>query len=151
MFAPRPEVTAAELTRVCGPGGFIAMANWTPTGFIGQMFKVVAGHVPPPAGMASPVLWGVEDVVRQRFSDGIASVEAEPQVVDFKFPFGPEEVVEVFLTYYGPTYKAFNSLDETGQAALRRDLEQLWTKNNRPTDGTTNVEAEYLNVVARRA
>ncbi|HEU4795777.1 MAG TPA: class I SAM-dependent methyltransferase [Pyrinomonadaceae bacterium] len=150
MFAPRPDVTAAEMIRVVRPGGFIAMANWTPTGFIGQMFKLTAGHVPPPAGMASPVLWGVEETVRERLRDGIVSVEAKPQTVIFKFPFTPAEVVEHFRVYYGPTNKAFNALDEAGQAALRRDLEQLWEKNNRATDGTTEVESEYLKVLAVR-
>jgi ubiquinone/menaquinone biosynthesis C-methylase UbiE len=150
MFAPRPDVTAAELTRVCRPGGFIAMANWTPTGFVGQMFKIVATHAPPPPGMPSPVLWGVEETVRERLRDGIASLEATPQTIDFRFPFTPSEVVDHFRTYFGPANKAFNSLDEAGQAALRRDLEQHWTKNNRASDGTTDVEAEYLKVFAVR-
>lgn len=150
MFAPRPDVTAAELTRVVRPGGFIAMANWTPAGFIGQMFKLTAGHVPPPAGMASPVLWGAEGTVRERLREGIVSLEAKPQTVTFRFPFTPVEVVEHFRVYYGPTNKAFAALDEAGQAALRRDLEQLWEKHNRATDGTTEVESEYLKVLAVR-
>ena len=150
MFAPRPDITAAEITRVVRPGGFIAMANWTPAGFIGQMFKLTASHVPPPQGMASPVLWGVEGTVRERLSEGIASFEAKPQSLIFRFPFTPVEVVEHFRTYYGPTNKAFSALDEAGQAALRRDLEQLWEKNNRATDGTTEVESEYLKVLALR-
>jgi SAM-dependent methyltransferase len=150
MFTPRPEMTAAEMTRVVRPGGFIAMANWTPAGFIGQMFKTTAGHVPPPAAMPSPVLWGVEEKVRERLHNGIASLEVKPQSVVFRFPFTPTEVVEHFRVYYGPTNKAFNALDEAGQAALRRDLEQLWEKNNRATDGTTEVESEYLKVFAVR-
>ena len=151
MFAPRPDVTAAELKRVCRPGGFIAMANWTPTGFIGQMFKIVSSHVPPPPGMQPPVLWGVEKTVRERFSEGISRLEAKPQNATIVFPFSPAEVVEHFRIYYGPTHKAFGALDENGQAALRSDLEQLWTKHNRATDGTTDVEAEYLEVIAVRA
>src|SRR5215203_6812130 len=79
MFAPRPDVTAAELKRVCRPGGFIAMANWTPSGFIGQMFKTTSAHFPPPAGMASPVLWGVEETVRERFGEGISNVDTRLQ------------------------------------------------------------------------
>src|SRR5215213_10110140 len=94
MFAPRPEQTAAELKRVCRPGGFIAMANWTPTGFIGQMFKITSTHVPPPPGMPSPVLWGKEETVRERFSEGISKLEAKPQTITFEFPFSPVEVVE---------------------------------------------------------
>lgn len=150
MFAPRPDVTAAEMTRVVRPGGVIAMANWTPAGFIGQMFKIVASHVPPPLGVPSPLLWGVDATVRERLSNGIASVETKPQSVVFKFPFTPAEVVEHFRVYYGPTNKAFGALDEAGQAALRRDLEQLWEKHNRATDGTTDVESEYLKVFAVR-
>src|SRR5215203_7007464 len=150
MFAPRPELVAAELKRVCRPGGFIAMANWTPSGFIGQMFKTTASHVPPPSGMPSPVLWGKQETVRERFSEGISRLEARPQNVTFEFPFSPAEVVETFRTYYGPTNKAFGTLDEDKQAALRKELEQLWTEHNRATDGTTTVPSEYLEVIAVR-
>jgi ubiquinone/menaquinone biosynthesis C-methylase UbiE len=151
MFAPRPEVTASELKRVCRPGGFIAMANWTPTGFVGKMFKTVSSHVPPPPGMAPPVMWGVEEKVRERFGEGISKLEARPQNLTFAFPFSPAEVVEHFRTYFGPAHKAFNSLDENGAAALQKDLEQLWIENNRATDGTTSVEGEYLEVIAVKA
>jgi ubiquinone/menaquinone biosynthesis C-methylase UbiE len=151
MFAPRPELVAAELKRVCRPGGVIAMANWTPRGFIGQMFKTTASHVPPPPGMTSPVLWGAEETLRERLSEGISKLEIKPQMITFAFPFSPAEVVEHFRNYYGPTQKAFGALDENRQAALRRDLEQLWTTNNQATDGTTSVDAEYLEVVAVRA
>ena len=151
MFAPRPELVAAELKRVCRPGGFIAMANWTPTGFIGQMFKTMSGHVPPPAGMPSPLMWGVEENVRQRFSLGISKLEAKPRMLKFAFPFSPAEVVEHFRLYYGPTQKAFDTLDESKQAALRKDLEELWSSHNNATDGTTSVDAEYLEVIATRA
>ena len=151
MFAPRPDIVAAELKRVIKPGGKIAMANWTPTGFIGQMFKATAAHVTPPAGMQSPVLWGKEEVIRERFGNGVSKIEATPRIVSFDFPFSPAEVVEHFRLYYGPTNKAFGALDENTQAALRRDLEQLWSNNNKATDGTTSVEAEYLEVIATRA
>jgi ubiquinone/menaquinone biosynthesis C-methylase UbiE len=151
MFAPRPELVAAELKRVCRPGGFIAMANWTPSGFIGRMFKIVASHVPPPPGMTSPVLWGNAETVRERFSEGISNVETTPRMITFRFPFSPEEVVEHFRLYYGPTNKAFGTLDENRQAALRKDLEQLWTEGNRAADGTTSVDSEYLEVIATRA
>jgi hypothetical protein len=100
--------------------------------------------------MPSPLMWGVEETARERLRDGIVSLEAKPQSVVFKFPFTPAEVVEYFRVYYGPTNKAFGALDEAGQAALRRDLEQLWEKNNRATDGTTEVESEYLKVFAVR-
>ena len=151
MFAPRPDVTSAELLRVCKRGGQLAMANWTPTGFIGQMFKATAAHVPPPLGMASPVLWGVEEQVRERLGAGITSLQTNLRHVSFKFPFPPADVVEHFRNYYGPTQKAFGALDENGQAALRRDLEKLWADQNRMTDGTTDVASEYLEVIATRA
>lgn len=151
MFAPRPDVVASELLRVTKPGGRIAMGNWTPAGFIGQMFKVVATHVPPPPGMTSPVLWGKDDVVRERFGNGVSKIETTPRIVKFAFPFSPAEVVEHFRIYYGPTNKAFGALDENKQAALRKDLEELWTKHNDRTDGTTSADCEYLEVVATRA
>lgn len=146
MFAPRPDVVAAELLRVCKPGGFVSMANWTPEGFIGQMFKVTGKHVPPPAGMPSPILWGVEEKVRERFSDGVGGLELERRQMRFDFPFGPAETVECFRRFYGPTQKAFEALDELGQAALRADLEELWSGYNAATDGTTVVLSEYLDV-----
>ena len=151
MFAPRPDVTAAELVRVTKPGGLITMANWTPEAFTGQMFKIGASHVPPPPGMPSPVLWGKEDVIRERFAAGVSDLQMSRQKIMFHYPFGPAEVVEHFKTYFGPTNKAFASLDEQGQAALRKDLEDLWTSANRATDGSTEVESEYLDVRAVKA
>ena len=147
-----PDVTASELLRVCKPGGRIAMANWTPAGFIGQMFKTTAGHVPPPAGMPSPVLWGVEATVRRAlWFSRVVAVLPLLKTIFFRFPFPPVDVVEHFRTYYGPTQKAFGALDENGQAALRKDLENLWSEHNQKTDGTTEVESEYLEVVATKA
>ena len=150
MFAPRPELVAAELKRVCRPGGKIIMGNWTPTGFVGQMFKVHGKHVPPPALMAPPVKWGDEETVRERFADGISHLRVSRHLYPFRYPFPPAEVVEFFRRYYGPTHKAFAALDAEKQAALRGDLEQLWIEHNTATDGTTLVEAEYLEVVAIR-
>ena len=151
MFAPRPDVTADELTRVCRPGGLIAMANWTPEAFTGQMFKTSAKHVQPPPGMPSPILWGTEDAVRERLADGISDLQMIRRKIHFTYPFGPAQVVEHFRKYFGPTQKAFESLDANGQNALRHDLEHLWTENNLATDGTTQVESEYLEVRAVRA
>jgi SAM-dependent methyltransferase len=150
MFAPRPELVAAELTRVCRPGGRIAMANWTPEGFVGQMFKVTGKHVPPPPTMPSPLKWGDEETVRERLRDGIADLQLTRQMCEFKYPFPPAEVVETFRMYYGPTQRAFAALDDDAQAALRKDLEQLWTEHNQATDGTTQIDGEYLEVVATR-
>ncbi|MBE7552039.1 MAG: methyltransferase domain-containing protein [Anaerolineales bacterium] len=151
MFTPRPDVTAAELARACRPGGRIAMANWTPGGFIGQMFKIVGKHVPPAPGMPSPLLWGDEMAVRERFNGSIADLQLTRRSITFNFPFTPAEVVECFHRYYGPTYKAFGALDEKGQAALRQELEQLWLAHNQSNNGVTRVESEYLEVVAIRA
>lgn len=151
MFAPRPDVTATELIRVCKPGGVIAMANWTPGAFTGQMFKTNAKHVPPPPGMPSPILWGTEDAVRERLANGISDLQMTPRKIAFTYPFDPVHVVEHFRTYFGPTQKAFESLDAEGQNALRTDLEELWKANNQATDGTTLVESEYLEVRAVKA
>jgi ubiquinone/menaquinone biosynthesis C-methylase UbiE len=150
MFAPRPEVVASELKRVCKSGGLIAMANWTPQGFAGQMFKIGGKHVPPPPGIQPPVLWGDEDTVRQRFADGIADLKMERIKIMFHFDMPPADVVELFRKYFGPTNVAFSKLDENGQAALRQDLVELWTSNNRAADGTTEVESEYLEVRATK-
>lgn len=150
MFAPRPDVTAAELTRVCKPGGLIAMANWTPEAFTGQMFKLGAKHVPPPPGMPSPVLWGNEDTVRERLANGIADLQMTRRKIMFHYPMPPADVVEQFRLYFGPTVMAFSRLDAEGQAALRSDLEALWTEHNQATDGTTAVESEYLEVRATK-
>lgn len=151
MFAPRPELVAAELVRVCRPGGRIAMANWTPEGFIGQMFKVTGKHVAPPPNIPSPLKWGDEETVRERLSEGIASLGLTRRMCSFKYPFPPAEVVEFFRMYYGPTQRAFAALDTDGQAALRKDLEQLWTEHNQASDNTTLVEGEYLEVIAIRS
>lgn len=151
MFAPRPDIVTAELKRVCRPGGVIAMANWTPQGFIGQMFKTTGKHVPPPAGMPSPLLWGDETTVRERFfAHGVTDLQMIRREIDFIFPMSPEDVVEHFRIYYGPTQKAFGALDGDGQAELRKDLEELWRGNNVATDGSTKVVSEYLEVKAVR-
>ncbi|HEX6126274.1 MAG TPA: class I SAM-dependent methyltransferase [Pyrinomonadaceae bacterium] len=150
MFAPRPELTANELKRVCRSGGMIAMANWTPEGFIGQMFKTTARHLSPPAGMPSPLLWGDEKTVSERFGHGISDLQMVRRKIDFIFLMSPVEVVEHFRLYYGPTQKAFEALDLKGQDELRKDLEDLWSQHNRVADGSTRVESEYLEVKATR-
>ncbi len=150
MFAPRPLLVSAELIRVCRPGGRLALANWTPTGFIGQMFKATGKHVTPPASMPSPLLWGDEATVRTRLGDGVSKIDFERHSIVFTFPFGVAETIEYWREFYGPTHKAFAALDAEGQAALRRDLENLWAENNLATDGTTRVESEYLQITAVR-
>lgn len=150
MFAPRPERVAAEVVRVCRPGGRIVMGNWTPGGFIGQMFKTIGRHVPPPAGMPSPLLWGDEATVRERLRSGVAELQLTKRMYPFEYPFPPAEVVEFFRTYYGPTNRAFAALDAEKQAALRGDLERLWSEPNQAGEGRTAIESEFLEVVAVR-
>ena len=151
MFAPRPDVTAAEMKRVCKPGGFIAMANWTPESFTGAMFKIGAKHVPPPPAMSPPLQWGMEEMVRDRFAEGISDLQMNRRKIFFTFEGSPADAVECFRQYFGPTQKAFDSLDEAGQAALRKDLVDIWTENNQATDGSTKIESEYLEVIAIKA
>lgn len=151
MFAPRPDRVAAELLRVCKPGGRIVMGNWTPQGHVGQMFKVIGKHVPPSPLMASPLAWGDEATVRDRLQPGAARIATTRRLYPMRYPFGPAEVVDFFITYYGPTNRAHATLDATGQAALRADLEQLWAGNNRASDGSTQVESEFLEVEVWRA
>ena len=150
MFAPRPERVAAELVRVCRSGGRIVMGNWTPEGFIGQLFKIIGKHSPPPPLVSSPLLWGDETTVRERLRDGVAELRLTKRQYPLYYSFPPSEVVEHFRTYYGPMNRAFNALDAAGQDALRRDLEQLWTEHNSDTDGTTRYASEYLEAVAVR-
>ena len=149
MFAPRPELVAKELTRVCRPGGIIAMANWTGPGFVGQMFKAIAKHIAP-SGMPSPVLWGDEPTVRERLRSGVASLECSRRLYELSYPFPPADVVEFFRVNYGPMTRAFASIKEDAQHQLREELSDLWSRHNRATDGTTRVDAEYLQVVAVR-
>lgn len=154
MFAPRPDATAAELLRVTRAGGRIAMANWTPDGFIGQMFKIMGKHVPPapaPNGPPpSPIQWGNEAMVAERLGGQITSLRCTPRTITFNFPFSPAATVEYFRTYYGPTLRAFATLNTDAQEALRNDLVQLWTQHNRSGNGVTQVDSTYLEVVAVR-
>jgi len=151
MFAPRPERVTAELMRVCRPGGLIAMANWTPEGFVGKSFQVIAEMVPPPAGLPVPALWGNEQTVRQRFAKGISKLSLSRHKAVFDYPFSPKEVVDFFRQYFGPTQAAFSRLDKEGQSELAFRLESLWAEHNTATAGGTRIEAEYLDVRAIRS
>ncbi|MDE3154745.1 MAG: methyltransferase domain-containing protein [Acidobacteriota bacterium] len=151
MFAPRPECVASELLRVCRPGGTIAMGNWTREGFIGLMFKTFARFIAPP-GMPSPVLWGDEATVRERFGAGVSDLRLTRVMYRFNYPFSPADVVEFFRQYYGPTTRAFATLGEAEQAALRAALVELWASHNQSREATrTIVDGEYLEVVGVRA
>ncbi len=151
MFAPRPERVASELLRVCKPGGLIAMANWTPQGFVGKMTQATGKLVPPPPGIPPPLLWGDEATVKQRLGPGCARVSCTPRKMRMAYPFSAKETVNFFRSYFGPTKTSFSKLDAHGQATLATQLESLWTEHNTATDGTTAVEGEYLEVRAIRA
>ena len=126
------------------------MANWTPGGFIGQMFKTIANHIAP-ADMPSPVLWGQEATVRDRLRQGIADLKLTSRLYRLDYPFPPGKVVEFFRANYGPMSRAFASLDGNAQERLQNELVRLWSAHNRSSDNTTQVDAEYLEVIATRA
>jgi SAM-dependent methyltransferase len=149
MFTPDQDRAAAELARVCKPGGKIGLANWTPGGFIGQLFKTIGKHVPPAAGAKSPALWGTKARLDELFGKAAKSIDAESRHFAFRYR-SPEHFVELFKTYYGPTLKAFAALDTAGQAALRHDILSLVAGFNRAQDGTMVVPSEYLEVVIER-
>lgn len=147
MFAPNQEQAARELLRVCRTGGRIGLANWTPEGWIGEMFRVTSRHVPPPAGLRPPTRWGTEDGLNELFGDGVTSLRATRQSFIWRFA-SAQQYLDLFRTYYGPTLKAFEALDETGRQALARDLQEAVERFNRADDGTLLVPGEYLEVVA---
>jgi hypothetical protein len=148
MFAPDHAKSSRELLRVCRPGGRIGLASWTPEGFIGGMFRVVAKHVPPPAGVKSPLLWGDRKQLQTLFA-GAAAIEHT--VRDFPFRYeSPEHFVHVFRTFYGPVHKAFGALDAAGQAALEADLLTLLRDSARKSAAGLVVPAEYLETVITR-
>lgn len=149
MFAPDQEQAARELLRVCRPGGRIGLANWTPDGFIGAVFRVTAGHVPPPAGLRSPMLWAEPERLRELFGQEIVSLEATPRQHFFRF-HSPRHWLDFFRTWYGPTMRAFGALDASGQAALERDLLAVAGRFNRSGDATLVAPGDYLEVVATR-
>ena len=146
MFTPNQEQAAAELLRVCKAGGKIGLANWTPDGFIGQLFKTLGKYLPPPAGAKSPALWGTRARLSELFGAGAASIETEARHFVFRYR-SPEHFLDVFKTYYGPMLKAFAALDGAGQQGLRRDLLALVGTMNRAGDGSMVLPSEYLEVV----
>jgi len=148
MFTPDQEKAASELVRVCRPGGKIGLANWTPDGFIGQLFKTIGSHVPPAPGARSPSLWGAKERLGELFEHG-GAVVATPRQFVFRYR-SPQHWLEVFRTYYGPVLKAFAALPETGQAALERDLLALIDRFNRSGDATMVTPSDYLEVVVSR-
>jgi ubiquinone/menaquinone biosynthesis C-methylase UbiE len=146
MFTANHEKAAAEMIRVCKPGGKIGMANWTPEGFIGQVFKTIGKHVPPAAGMKSPALWGTRARMTELFGTQAASVTAVSRFFNFRYR-SAEHMLDVFKTYYGPVLKTFAALPEAGQAALRDDFLSLAGKFNCSRDATLVAPSEYLEIV----
>ena len=145
MFTPDQQEAARELVRVTRKGGKIAMANWTPEGFIGQIFKTLGGHMPPPPGVKSPALWGNEAALEAMFDGLVSDIAVEKKVFTFRYR-SFDHFMEIFRTYYGPIHKAFLALGDQG-AALEADLEALQDRFNRATDGTFIVPGEYAEVI----
>jgi ubiquinone/menaquinone biosynthesis C-methylase UbiE len=149
MFTPDQDRAAAEMTRVCKRGGKIGLANWTPDGFIGQLFKTIGKHVPPAPGARSPALWGTRARIAELFEPHAASVASAQRNFVFRYR-SPAHWLEVFKSYYGPVLKTFAALDPTAQAALDRDLLALIDQFNRSTDGSMVVPSGYLEIVITR-
>jgi len=146
MFTPDQDKAASELLRVCKRGGKIGLANWTPDGFIGQVFKTLGKYLPPPAGAKSPALWGTEARISDMFGPAAASINTERRHFAFRYR-SPDHFLDVFKNYYGPMLKAFAALDPTNQQGLRNDLLALIGRMNRAEDGTMVVPSEYLEIV----
>ena len=150
MFAPHQAAAVAEMIRVCRAGSRIGMANWTPDGFIGQLFTTLGRHVPPPAGVMSPALWGSRPWLEDSFRASAKSIEVNERTFTFRYA-SPDQFIDVFRTYYGPMHKAFVSLDPAGQLALERDLRDLITRFAQGADGTMRVPSVYAEVIVTRA
>ena len=149
MFAPDHERAAAELLRVTRSGGTIALASWAPDGFLGDFFRTMAAHVPPPAGVRSPMLWGTETHLRNLFGDDVCSLRSSERTFTFRFT-STDEFVSFFRASYGPTLKAFESLDPGRCEALERDLQRLANRYDRLGADAIAIPATYLEVVATR-
>jgi len=146
MFTPNQDKAASELLRVCKPKGTIGLANWTPDGFIGQVFKTLGKYLPPPAGTRSPAMWGTRTRLSEMFDAGAASVKAQPRLFNFRYR-SPEHFLDVFRNFYGPVLKAFAALDAAKQEELRNDLYALLVRMNRAGSGSLVIPSEYLEIV----
>lgn len=149
MFTPNQAQAAAEMARVCRRGGRIGLANWTPEGFVGQIFRTLGKYLPPAAGAKSPALWGTRAALDEMFGGEANSIKAEPRMFNFRYK-SPEHFLEIFKTYYGPMLKAFAALDATTQQDLHNDLYALIVRMNKSGDATMVVPGEYLEVVITR-
>ncbi|MBT3058249.1 MAG: class I SAM-dependent methyltransferase [Candidatus Thiodiazotropha sp.] len=148
MFSPNQAQAANELQRVCRFGGTIGLANWTPESFIGQLFKTVGRYLPPPAGVESPAAWGTEAFLQRHFGSLAKEIRIQRRHFNFRY-HSPDHWLDVFSTYYGPTLKAFQALDETEAQSLRDDILQLIGRYNRAGNGAMVVPSEYLEVVIK--
>jgi SAM-dependent methyltransferase len=151
MFAPRPDRVAAELIRVCRPGGMIAMANWTPDGFAAKTFRASARFLPPPEEIPAPVLWGDEATVQERLGAGSSDIRMTHRPFDMEFPFGPRETVGFFRNYFGPVLTAFSRMTPEQQQDYAADLERFWSESGESGPNRTVVRTDYLEVIATRA
>lgn len=149
MFAPDHRKSASEMLRVCRPGGRIGLANWTPEGFIGQMFKILGRHVPPPPGVQPPPLWGVEAHLHELFGDHASAIAVTPRTFNFRYR-SAAHFIEVFRNWYGPVHKAFASLPTDQAMALKRDLGELLDGMNRAGKTSLVVPSDYLEIVVTR-
>jgi hypothetical protein len=149
MFTPDQDKAAAEMARVCMPGGRIGLANWTPGSFVGELFKLMGRYVVPAAGVKSPALWGTEARLREMFATQLKDISIERR--DFVFRYhSAAHWLEIFRTFYGPMQKAFGALDAEHQESLAADLLALAERFNRATDGTLVAPSEYVEVVIKR-
>ena len=146
MFAPDHARCASEMLRVVRDGGRIALANWTPEGFVGQLFKTIGAYVPPPAGVKSPALWGTESHLAELFGERAANIQATRKIFNFRYA-SPEHWLQVFRDFYGPTNKAFAALDPAGQQALEKDIRAVLERFNIAGTSSLVVPGEYLEVV----
>ncbi len=149
MFTPDQERAAAELARVCRPGGRIGLANWTPESFIGRLFKAIGGYVPPAPGVKSPALWGSRDRLAELFGATARELRTERRHFVFRYR-SPAHWLDVFRTYYGPINRTYAALDADRQAAFTREVMDLMARDNRATDGTLVLPSEYLEAVVER-
>ncbi len=149
MFAPDQAKAAAEMARVCRPGGRIGLANWTPDGFIGQVFKTLGRHLPPPPGVQPPSRWGVEASLHELFGGAAREITVTPRVFNFRYR-STAHFVEVFRTWYGPIHKAFAALPADRAAMLEHDLTELINQSNRAKEASLVVPSAYLEVVVTK-
>ena len=150
MFTPDQERAAAELVRVCKPGGTIGLVNWTPAGFIGQLLRTVGKHVPPPAGVRPPPQWGTEERLGELLGDAVSRLDIQRRTFVFRFR-SPDDFASFFRDNYGPVHKAFGALDEPGRERLYDDLTALAREFDQEEGPSVAMPAEYLEVVATRA